>query len=151
MSDIMWHHEGFTISTDNLKLQLNRIHDYLSNKSYWAENRPFEIVEKSIRNSLCFGVFTCNEQIGFARVVTDYSTFAWLCDVFILEDYRGQGIGKWLVECVVNHPELNRVKCILLASRNAHELYRKYGGFTELSSPQRWMERRRSGPPPPTY
>ena len=96
--------------------------------SYWAQGRSFEAVQKSVEHSLCFGVYAGRQQVGFARVVTDYATFAWLCDVFILESHRGKGLGKRLIECVVAHPELQSVR-FMLATRDAHELYRRYGGL----------------------
>jgi GNAT superfamily N-acetyltransferase len=140
---MQWQRENFIISTDSALLDIGFIHEYLTNQSYWAQGRPWETVEKSVQNSLCFGVFDGVRQVGFARVVTDYCTFAWLCDVFITEAYKGHGLGKWLVECVVAHPELQSAKNILLATRDAHELYRRYGGFDHLSMPEKWM--RRSG------
>lgn len=132
---------GYVISTDKSKLNLHFIHDFLSNSSYWAQGRPLATVQKSIEGSLCFGVYAGTEQVGFARVVTDYATFAWLCDVFIVETHRGQGLGKWLVECVVAHPELQRLKLFVLATTSAHELYQRYGGFQNLPLPEKWMMR----------
>ena len=102
-------------------------------------------MEKSIANSLCFGVYDGDRQMGFARVVTDYATFAWLCDVFIDAAYRGQGLGKQLVERIVAHPELQGMRNFILATRDAHELYRQYGGFEALAAPERWMARPRVG------
>jgi GNAT superfamily N-acetyltransferase len=133
---------GYAISTDKAKLDVDAIHAYLSERSYWAEGRPREVMEKAIANSLCFGVYDGERQAGFARVVTDYATFAWLCDVFILEDYRGRGLGKWLVETVTTHPTLAKLRRILLATYDAHELYRRYGGFETLPGPEYWMVRR---------
>ena len=118
----------YTISTDKARLALPLIHDFLSRVSYWAQGRSFEAVQKSVEHSLCFGVYAGRQQVGFARVVTDYATFAWLCDVFILESHRGKGLGKRLIECVVAHPELQSVR-FMLATRDAHELYRRYGGL----------------------
>lgn len=135
-------HDGYSISTDRGKLDLAAIHAYLSERSYWAGGRPREIMEAAIANSLCFGVYKGDAQAGFARVVTDYATFAWLCDVFILEDYRGRGLGKWLVESVVSHPVLVQLRRIYLATTDAHELYRRYGGFEALPGPEYWMVRR---------
>jgi len=135
--------DGYVISTDRERLNPHLIHDYLSNRSYWAQGRPLAAVLKSIQHSLCFGVYQGAEQVGFARVVTDYATFAWLCDLFILESHRGQSLGKWLVECVVAHPELQTLRLFILATRDAHELYRRYGGFETLQEPQRWMVRSR--------
>jgi len=135
---------SYTISTDRARLDIARLHRYLSEESYWARGRLLEVTEKSIQHSLCFGVYDGEQQIGFARVVTDYATFAWLCDVFILEPYRGQGLGKWLVECVVGHPELQGIRLFMLATRDAHALYQRYGAFTGLPMPEKWMVRRAS-------
>jgi GNAT superfamily N-acetyltransferase len=132
---------GFVISTDRKKLDLDVIHNYLSHRSYWAEGRPFSVMETAVEHSLCFGVYGDAQQVGFARVVTDYATFAWLCDVFILEGYRGMGLGKWLIECVVAYPDLQGLRLFLLATRDAHELYRSYGGFSGLQGADRWMIR----------
>ncbi len=134
--------DGFLISTDRSRLDLDAIHGYLARDSYWAVGRPRETVERSIESSLCFGLFDPEgRQAGFARVVTDFATFGWLCDVFVLPAYRGKGLGKWLVRCIVETPELQGMKRLLLATRDAHELYRAYGGFTALAAPDRWMER----------
>ena len=136
---------GVEISTDRNRLDLAYIHRYLSEACYWALGRSRDIVEKSIANSLCFGVYAGDQQIGFARVVTDCATFAWLCDVFIDDAHRGQGLGKRLVETVVAHPELQGLRNFILATRDAHELYRGYGGFEALAAPERWMARPRMG------
>lgn len=133
----------FEISTDRARLDIDYIHRYLSEESYWAIGRSRAVVEKSIANSLNFGVYDGDRQIGFARVVTDYATFAWLCDVFIDAAYRGHGLGKQLVGAVVAHPELQGVRNFILATRDAHELYRHYGGFEPLTAPDRWMARPR--------
>ena len=135
------HRGKFTISTDKAHLDIDMIQNYLSAISYWAQGRPRDVTEQSIKNSLCFGVYAGNQQVGFARVVTDYATFGWLCDVFILERYQGQNLGKWLIETVVAHPELHAVKRLMLATKDAHELYRKYGGFEPLQIPEKWMTR----------
>lgn len=131
----------YTISTDASRLDVDFIHEYLSYQSYWAKGRPREIVEKSIQNSLCFGVYQGEQQVGFARLVTDYATFAWLCDVFIDEGLRGQGLGKWLVETVVAHPDMQKVTYIILATGDAHELYRRYGKFEAPRAIDKWMVR----------
>ncbi len=133
--------EGYVISTDKTRLDLHLIHDFLSHSSYWAHGRPLKVVKKSIEHSLCFGVHSGTQQVGFARVVTDYATFAWLCDVFILESHQGRGLGKWLLETVVAHSELGALPMFMLATRDAHELYRSYGGFQNLPAPEKWMQR----------
>jgi GNAT superfamily N-acetyltransferase len=139
-----FYNKGYRISTDSQQLDCAMIHDYLCNRSYWAKGRSMEVVKRSIERSLCFGVFHADGyQVGFARVVTDYATFAWLCDLFVLESERGLGLGKWLVECVVAYPDLQGLRNFILATRDAHTLYRKYGGFEILQSPERWMARPR--------
>jgi GNAT superfamily N-acetyltransferase len=133
------HRDNLLISTDPSRLDLDAISDMLS-RAYWAKDRTRETITKSIQNSLVFGVYDSNRQIGLARVVTDFSTFAWLCDVYILDEYRGRGIGKWLMETILAHPDLQGLRCFLLATRDAHELYSRYG-FTPLHNPSRWMEK----------
>jgi GNAT superfamily N-acetyltransferase len=135
-----WKRDEYRISCDREQLDLQLIHEYLSRRSYWAQGRSFEQVQRSINNSLNFGVFSGNEQLGFARVVTDYTTFAWLADVFILEPYRGRGLSKWLIEVIVSHPQLQGLRRWLLATRDAHDLYRRFG-FKALEDPARWLER----------
>jgi GNAT superfamily N-acetyltransferase len=137
------HRDGYTISTDVTRLNIPLIHEYLSQQAYWAKGRSLEVVESSIQNSLCFGVYQGDQQIGFARVVTDYATFSWLCDVFILDSHRGSGLGKWLIATVVEHPQLQSAGQFILATRDAHELYRRYGGFNDLPMPGKWMVRPR--------
>ena len=131
----------YVISTDRARLDLNVIHDFLTNSSYWAVGRKLETVQRSIEHSLSFGLYDNEKQIGFARVVTDYATFAWLADVFVLEEARGKGLGTWLVEVILSHPELQGFRRWTLATKDAHEIYRKFG-FSELKRPERWMERR---------
>ena len=128
----------YLISTDKSRLDLGVVHDFLST-SYWAVGVPLEVVERSIENSLVFGVYGGEEQVGFARVVTDYATFAYLADVFVLESHRGRGLGKWLIEAVVSHPDLRGLRRWMLATGDAHELYRKYG-FAGLGRPEIFME-----------
>jgi GNAT superfamily N-acetyltransferase len=135
-----WQRGEFTISTDPARLDAGMIHEYLSKSSYWAQGRPLDIVRCSIENSLSFGVYRNTAQVGFARVVTDYATFAWLADVFVLPEVQGQGIGKWLIGVVVSHPRLPLLRRWILATRDAHGLYAQYG-FTLLSAPERFMER----------
>lgn len=132
--------EGFLISTDPERLQVGAILEYLVTESYWARNRTRLQLETVIENSLCFGVYDGARQIGFARVVTDYATFAYLGDVYILPAYQRQGLGKWLMEEIVSHPRLQGFRRWVLATRDAHALYEKYG-FTDLKHPDRWMER----------
>lgn len=130
----------FTISTDRNRLQIEAIHRFLSEESYWAQTRTREQTETAIKNSLPFGVYKGENQIGFARVVTDYATFAYLGDVYILEEFRGLGLSKWLMETIVNHPELQDFRRWVLATKDAHTLYEKFG-FHALVHPDRWMEK----------
>lgn len=135
-----WQKDEFTITTNRTDLQIEAILDYLVNQSYWAKNRTLEQMEIVIENSLCFGVFKNEKQVGFARVVTDFATFAYLGDVYILDEFQGKGLGKWLMEVVINHPDLQGFRRWILATRDAHTLYEKFG-FTELKHPPRWMEK----------
>lgn len=138
---------GYLISTKRSNLDLKVIHDYLSLKSYWAQGRTMEAIKVSVENSLCFGLFNAKgEQVGFARVVTDFVTFGWLCDVFIIETERGKGLGKWLIKTVIDSPELASLKRIALGTKDAQKLYQDYGGFTGLREPEKWMERLRDKP-----
>lgn len=130
----------YAISTSREKLDITVIHNFISTQSYWGIGRPLEVVQKSIENSLPFGIYHGDNLIGFARVVTDYATFAWIADVFVLEEHRGKGLSKWLMEVILNHPELQGFRRWVLATKDAQELYRKYG-FQELKRPERWMER----------
>lgn len=136
----IWQRDDYLISTDKDRLDIHFIHDFLSNQAYWALGRSFDVVKSSIDHSLNFGVYKKDQQIGFARVVTDFATFAWLADVFVIEEHRGHGLGAWLIEVITNHPELQGLRRWILATRDAHELYRRVG-FSELDTPQRWMER----------
>jgi GNAT superfamily N-acetyltransferase len=126
------------ISTDKSLLDMDVIYQFLSH-SYWAEGRPPEVIRRSVENSLCFGVYLDKKQIGFARVVTDYATFAWIADVFIIKEYRGKGYSKQLMKTILEFPELLKLKRWLLATRDAHKLYSRFG-FGELNSPGRFME-----------
>jgi GNAT superfamily N-acetyltransferase len=126
------------ISTDRSRLDLDLIHRYLSEESYWARGRSREATARAIEHSIPFGVYDRGRQVGFARVVTDRATFAWLADVFVLPSHRGQGVGKRLVEAVLEHPELRAVRRWLLATADAHGLYRRFG-FDELHGSQRFM------------
>jgi GNAT superfamily N-acetyltransferase len=135
-----WQRGEYIISTDNKRLDLAVIHNFISNQSYWGLGRKLETVRRAVDYSLNFGVFKDHQQIGFARVVTDFATFAWVADVFILEEHRGQGLAKWLMETILAHPELQGFRRWVLATKDAQELYRKFG-FMELKRPERWMER----------
>jgi GNAT superfamily N-acetyltransferase len=135
-----WQRGEFIISTDRDRLQTDAIHKFLSEESYWAQKRTKEQTERAIKNSLPFGVYKGENQIGFARVVTDYATFAYLGDVYILSEFRGQGLSKWLMETIAGHPDLQGFRRWVLATKDAHTLYEKYG-FTPLKHPDRWMEK----------
>ena len=132
--------DGFVISTDKSRLQFDVIQHFLSDESYWAQNRTPEQTRTAIENSFCFGLFHGDRQIGFARVVTDQATFAYLGDVFVLGEYRGRGLSKWLMETIIAHPDLQGLRRWTLATRDAHGLYEQYG-FGPLVHPDRWMER----------
>lgn len=132
-----WKWNNYRISTDKKHLSVDAIFQFLSQRSYWAKNRTRDQVIKSIEHSLCFGLFLEEKQVGFARVVTDYSTMYYLCDVFIQNEYRVSGLGKWLVECVVQHPDLKQLKGILL-TQDAHGLYEKFG-FKKPDEPEMLM------------
>ena len=134
-----WRRGEYLISTDKSRLDLTLIHNFLRT-SYWAAGIPLEVVRRSIEHSLSFGLYKEDQQIGYARVITDYATFAYLGDVFILEPFRGQGLSKWLMEVVVTHPELQGFRRWILLTKDAHELYKKVS-FTEVKTPERYMER----------
>jgi len=141
MADTEYRRGNYSINTEQAKLDVPFIHGFLNESSYWARGRTYAKVEQSIRHSLCFGVYVGQRQIGFARAVTDYTTFAWLCDVFIVDSHRKRGLSKWLVECVTAHPDLRDVARFVLTTRDAHELYRRYGKFDTLTNPEWWMTR----------
>jgi GNAT superfamily N-acetyltransferase len=128
----------FLVTTDRARLSPALIHEFLSH-SYWAEGISRKTVARSMRNSLCFGLLEGSQQIGFARVITDSATFAYLADVFILEPYRGRGLARFLMECILKHPQLQGLRRWVLATRDAHSLYRKFG-FVPLEKPDRFME-----------
>ncbi|MGH9745897.1 MAG: GNAT family N-acetyltransferase [Candidatus Acidiferrales bacterium] len=130
--------DDFMIVTDPSRLDVAAIHSYLS-RAYWSEGIPRALVEKAIANSLCFGLLHGQQQIGLARVVTDRATYAYLCDVYVLEEFRGKGLGVWLMKCVMSHPDLQGLRRFSLATRDAHSLYRKFG-FSELKKLQSQME-----------
>ena len=127
----------FEISTDPARLDIDVIHNFLVT-SYWAKGRRRSVVERSIRNSLCFGVYLAGRQVAFARVVSDRAVFAYLMDVFVLPEFRGRGISKALMRSVLGHPDLQNLRVFLLATRDAHRLYAQFG-FRSLAYPERWM------------
>ncbi|HEV8505249.1 MAG TPA: GNAT family N-acetyltransferase [Chitinophagaceae bacterium] len=129
----------FCISTNKEMLDVDAIHDFLSTNAYWCLNIPRDKVQTSIDNSLCFGVYKDKKQIGFARVITDFATIAYLGDVYILEEYRGLGLSKWLMEIVMNHQNLQGLRRWILLTGDAHNLYREFG-WTDISDPAKWME-----------
>jgi GNAT superfamily N-acetyltransferase len=129
---------SFTITTDKEKFDIDCIHGFLST-SYWAEGIPRETVQRSIEGSLCFGIFEGESQVGFARMITDGATFAYLADVFVIESYRGRGLSKWLMEVILQHQGLQGLRRMILATRDAHGLYSQFG-FTPLNNPERWMQ-----------
>lgn len=117
----------YDISTDKQKLDIEMIHRFLATESYWAAGIPLDTVKRSIENSLCFGMYHAGQQIGFGRVITDFATTAYVGDVFILETYRGRGLGKWMIETIVKHPELDGLRFWFLGTRDAHGLYERFG------------------------
>ena len=134
-----WARDGFTISTDPARIDLDVVHGFLAT-SYWAEGIPREVVRRSIEHSLCFGLYQEGRQIGFARVITDRATFAYLGDVFVLEAFRGRGLARWLLEVIQAHAELQGLRRWVLLTRDAHALYQQ-AGWSALAVPDRYMER----------
>jgi len=133
-----YHRTKFLISTDRARLDLDLIYEFLS-ECYWAKGIAREVVARSIESSLCFGIYEQTRQIGFARVISDFATYAYIGDVFVIESYRGQGLGKWLMECIMSHPSLQNLRRWSLVTRDAHGLYARFG-FARLRSPERYME-----------
>lgn len=131
------HRDRYIISTDPSRLDVDAIADMLS-RAYWAQGRTREMISRYLQHSLTFGLYDDSRQIGLARVISDFTTFAWLCDVFIHEDYRGLGLGKWLMETVHSHPDLQGLRRWMLATSDAHGLYRQFG-WVPLDHPERWM------------
>ena len=130
----------FEIDTDRSRLQVDVIHAFLRDESYWARERTLEQTKTAIENSICFGLYLGERQIGFARVVSDKATFAYVGDVFVIEEFRGRGLSKWLMQVIVEYPELQGLRRWVLATRDAHGLYRQFD-FAELRFPERWMEK----------
>jgi GNAT superfamily N-acetyltransferase len=138
-SDDLRREDGFLISSDPARFDLDAIHVFLS-RAYWSIGIPRETVARALAGSLCFGLYAPDDaQIGLARLITDRATFAYLCDVYVLQPYRRRGLGRWLVERALSHPELSRLRRVVLVTRDAHELYRNIG-FTALASPEAFME-----------
>lgn len=135
-----WRRDPYTISTDRARLDLDVVHEFLTH-SYWAEGIPRDVVARSIEHSLCFGLYRDGRQIGLARVITDRATFAYLSDVFVLEDHRGRGLARWMLDVIHAHPDLQGLRWWLLATRDAHVLY-ALAGYSPLASPERLMERK---------
>ncbi|MBL4676509.1 MAG: GNAT family N-acetyltransferase [Mucilaginibacter sp.] len=139
MNDALFANKGYRISTDNSLLDFDTIFKYLDNDSYWAKGIPANKLKKAIDNSLCFGVYKGDKLAGFARIITDKATFAYLCDVFILEPYRNIGLSKWLVQTIISHPDLQGLRRFVLATLDAHTLYKQFG-FEQITRADRWME-----------
>lgn len=143
MSDpVEWRRGDFVVSTDASKLDLRVVHRWLSESSYWVPGIPFDVVRRGVEGSLNFGLYTDGgaRTIGLARIITDYATFAYVCDVFVLDEFRGQGLGVWLMECVAAHPRLQGFRRWMLGTKDAHALYEKTG-FVPVAAPDRWMEK----------
>ncbi|WP_419803331.1 GNAT family N-acetyltransferase [Mucilaginibacter sp.] len=139
MNDDAFLKKGYLISTDKTLLDINVIHQFLDQLSYWGKGISLEMVQTSVQNSMCFGVYHQQNQIGFARVITDAATFAYVCDVFILPDHRKSGLSKWLVQTVRNHPKLKDLRRLVLATADAQGLYGQFG-FAQIKNHDRWME-----------
>ena len=133
-----WLRDEFTVTCDSNRMDRDLVSTFLAS-TYWAQNIPRSIVDKSMDGSMCFALLEADRQIGFARVITDRATIAFLADVFILPEYRARGLGTWLIECVLKHPELQGLRRWILVTRDAHELYRKFG-FQPLARPEGFME-----------
>jgi N-acetylglutamate synthase-like GNAT family acetyltransferase len=138
MEIMEWQKGDYLLSTDKSKIDISAVHDFLSS-SYWAEGIPVETLRRSIENSLCFAIYQHEVLVGFARVISDFATFAYLADVFVLPEHRGKGLSKWLIQIIINHRQLQGLRRFTLATRDAHSLYAQFG-FTPFSKPDRWME-----------
>ena len=137
---MQWQKEKYLITTDADKVDIDVVHQYLSEQSYWAKGIPREVVARSVQHSICFSVLHEDALIGFARVVSDHATVAYLGDVFVLPAHRGQGLSTWLMECITAHPDLQGLRRWMLATTDAHGLYAKFE-FTAVKAPERWMEK----------
>jgi GNAT superfamily N-acetyltransferase len=134
----LWSKGDYEISTDPARIDISMVHEFLTN-AYWATGIPLETVRQSIENSIAFGVYRGRQQVGFARIISDQATFAYLADVFILPSFRGRGLSRWLMECIIGHPDLQELRRWMLATQDAHGLYAKFG-FTPIKHPDSWME-----------
>ncbi len=135
-----WHHLEYTVSTDRTRIDTDCVYEFLSHHAYWSTGIPRDVMERALSNSLCFGVYTpAGDQAGFCRVVTDYATYGYLADVFVLPEHRGLGLGLWLVQCVVDHPDLAGLRSWQLGTRDAHGIYQRLGW--NAADPARWMAR----------
>lgn len=139
MNDKSFLAKGYTISTDKSLIDFDAVYNYLDKESYWSKDIPAERLKRAIENSLCFGIYKGGKQAGFARVVTDKATFAYICDVFVLADHRRLGLSKWLMQTIVQHQDLQGLRRWSLATADAHKLYSQFG-FTPISKPEGWME-----------
>lgn len=144
-SEPFWLCGDYMVSCDPAATSIEVVHRYLAEASYWAKDIPREVVETEIANSLCFSLLHRSTQVGFARVITDRATIAYLGDVFGLEAHRGKGLSKWLLQCVMGHPDLQRLRRWILLTSDAHGLYEKFG-FTPVAAPEKWMEKFNPGP-----
>lgn len=139
MDNITVYKDDYCISTNREKLDVNAIHNFLSTQSYWCQNIPVETVIKSIDNSLNFGLYYEDQQIGFARIISDFSTMAYLADVYVLPEHRGKGLSKWMMQVIMSHPELQGLRRWMLLTADAHGLYKQFG-WKEIANPDRYME-----------
>jgi len=139
MDNITVYKDDYCISTNRAKLDVNAIHNFLSTQSYWCQNIPIQTVIKSIDNSLNFGLYYKDKQIGYARIISDYSTFAYLADVYVLPEHRGNGLSKWMMQTIMLHPELQGLRRWVLLTADAHGLYKQFG-WKDISNPEKYME-----------
>lgn len=139
MNNLTVKKDEYLLTTDKSKLDLKMIHEFLSGESQWAKGIPFDRVKKSIENSLCFGLYYNDSQVGFARVISDFSTIAYLGDLFILREHRGKGLSRWMLEVIMGHPDLSGLRRWILVSKDAHEVYQQYG-WAMVARPENWME-----------
>lgn len=137
---VQWSRGEYAVSCDPAATSLDVVHRYLAHESYWARNIPRSLVATEIANSLCFSLLHLDTQVGFARVITDRATIAYLGDVFILDEHRGKGLAEWLMECIMSHPDLQGLRRWILLTGDAHGLYEKFG-FTAVAAPEKWMEK----------